>query len=102
MLKQAICPKKQQNFLDWELSKEKARQTNIVYVAEQLGMKVKSQGRNFIARCPFHEDKNPSFYLYSDTNKFYCFGCGEHGDVIDLYMKLAGVEFKTAVKELAG
>ena len=97
MLRQSINPKKQQDFLDWELLKENAKQTNIIDVATQLGIKVIKKGKYYTALCPFHSDRNPSFYLYPDSNTFYCFGCGEHGDVIDLRMKLAGEDFKTAV-----
>lgn len=50
--------------------------------------------------CPFHEETTPSFAIYPQTNSWYCFaGCGG-GDVITFYMKLHGVDFKTAVEEL--
>lgn len=49
--------------------------------------------------CPFHSEKNPSFTVYEDS--FYCFGCGEHGDIIDFIMKIEGVEFKDALKKLS-
>lgn len=48
--------------------------------------------------CPFHEDKNPSFAI--KKNRFNCFSCGEHGDVIDLYQKLHHTDFINAVKAL--
>ena len=49
--------------------------------------------------CPFHSDKTPSFQI-KKNNTFTCYSCGEHGDVIDLYMKLHSCDFKTAVKAL--
>ena len=51
--------------------------------ADRYGLKVNSAG---MARCPFHDDHAPSMKLYEDH--FYCFGCGKHGDVIDLTAEL--------------
>ena len=48
--------------------------------------------------CPFHEEKTPSFSI--KNNKFKCFGCGEHGDVIDFYMKTQNCNFIQAVKNM--
>lgn len=50
--------------------------------------------------CPFHGEKRPSFYLYPDH--YHCYGCGEHGDVINYVMKTEGIDFLTAVQQLAG
>lgn len=43
------------------------------------------------AKCPFHNEKTPSLHLIKNSNKWYCFGCSETGDVIDLVMKLRGI-----------
>lgn len=51
-------------------------------------------------RCPFHKEKTPSFTIYRKTNSWYCFGCNEHGDVIDLVRKLQCLSFKEAVTYL--
>lgn len=50
--------------------------------------------------CPFHPEKTPSMRIYKDDS-FYCFGCGAHGDVIDLVMRLFGLSFTEAVDKLA-
>lgn len=50
--------------------------------------------------CPFHQEDTPSFIIYSN-NTYYCFGGCGGGDSIAFYMKLHGVGFKEAVKELA-
>lgn len=50
-------------------------------------------------RCPFHEDKTPSFLVNAD-NTYHCFSCGAHGDVIDLVMKLEGLSLADAVRSL--
>lgn len=80
---------------------DRARKTNIVEVAETLGLEVRRRGRNFVALCPFHVEKTPSFTLYPDRNRFYCYGCQASGSVIDLYMALTEKGFKETVKELA-
>lgn len=53
------------------------------------------------AECPFHNEKTASFKVYSDGT-FHCFGCGVHGDVIDLTMKMQNVDFNTACEILGG
>ncbi len=64
-------------------------------------VKLKRAGANFVACCPFHSEKTPSFTV-SQTKQFYhCFGCGEHGTAIGFLMEYSGVGFIDAVKELA-
>lgn len=63
--------------------------------AEHYGLKVKHSG---MTCCPFHNDRNPSLKLNEDY--YYCFGCGAHGDVIDLTAKLLGVGNYEAAKRL--
>lgn len=64
--------------------------------AENCGFDI---SRSSIICCPFHKDDSPSMKLYDDH--FYCFGCGEHGDVIDFVSKLFSVSPKEAAKRLA-
>lgn len=54
-------------------------------------------------RCPLpdHTDKSPSFTVYHNNNSWYCFGCHQGGDNIDLYMRLNNCDFKQAIKELS-
>jgi len=54
------------------------------------------------ALCPFHNEKTPSFYIYTDDNKYHCFGCGVHGDSIDFIKAINGYNFVDAVKLLMG
>jgi len=72
---------------------------NLVSVAEGSGVEGKRHGRRYVAPCPFHAERTPSFYIFDD-NHFKCFGCGEHGDVIDFVQKLHGLPFKEALKFL--
>jgi DNA primase len=62
---------------------------------------LKKKGANYMACCPFHGEKTPSFTV-SPTKQFYhCFGCGAHGTAISFLMDHAGMGFVEAVKELA-
>ena len=63
--------------------------------AERFGLPVNRGG---MARCPFHEDHNPSMKV---DDRFYCFGCGASGDVIDFTAKLFGISLKDAAEKLA-
>ena len=57
-------------------------------------------GARYKARCPFHSEKTPSFFVNPSTNTFHCFGCGEHGDVITFVMKMRNLDFVSAVEYL--
>ncbi len=64
--------------------------------AEKYGFEL---NRSDMICCPFHNDNSPSMKLYDDH--YYCFGCGEHGDVIDFVSKLFSVSPKEAAERLA-
>ncbi len=59
------------------------------------------RGRNYVCSCPFHSEKTPSCTIFTDTQSFYCFGCGAGGDVITFVMKAENLDFSEAVKLLA-
>jgi DNA primase len=52
------------------------------------------------ACCIWHNERTPSLAFYPTTNTVYCFGCGKHGDAVDVYRQLHDCDFKTAVEEL--
>ena len=64
--------------------------------AERYGVEV---NRYSMALCPFHNDRHPSLYVADDH--YHCFGCGEHGDVIDFAAKLFGLPLYEAAQRLA-
>jgi DNA primase len=59
----------------------------------------KRQGRELVGRCPFHNEKTGSFYVYGDGH-FHCFGCGAHGTPIDYVMRVRNLDFPDAVREI--
>ena len=83
----------------WQEQVERARQYSIEEMARSK-LDLRPAGKNFIALCPFHNEKTSSFYLYVNTNTFHCFGCQENGDVIKLTMHVYGIDFKEAVRML--
>ncbi len=72
-------------------------------IVEILGEHValKRSGKDFKARCPFHEERTPSFYVVPSKGFYKCFGCGESGDVFTFLMKRLGLSFVDAVKHVA-
>ena len=64
-------------------------------------VKLKKVGSGYQGLCPFHPDKNPSFYVSPERQTFKCFGCGAYGDIFTFIMKIEGVDFKEALKILA-
>ncbi len=73
---------------------------DIVDVIERY-VPLKKAGANYVACCPFHNEKSPSFTV-SQTKQFYhCFGCGAHGTAIGFVMEHTGMGFVEAVEDLA-
>jgi len=64
-------------------------------------VKLKKQGKNFHACCPFHNEKTPSFTVNGEKQFYHCFGCGAHGNAIDFLMNYDRLEFVESIEELA-
>jgi DNA primase len=64
------------------------------------GVELQQRGSRLVGSCPLHGEKNPSFYVFQDEQRFKCFGCQACGDVIDLVQKLYNLDFKGALKHL--
>lgn len=64
-------------------------------------VKLKKQGKEFHACCPFHSEKTPSFTVSAEKQFYHCFGCGAHGNAIDFLMQYDRLEFVESIEELA-
>ena len=64
-------------------------------------IKLEKSGANFKARCPFHNEKTPSFFISPDRGSYYCFGCSAKGDIFTFVEEFEGLDFKGALKMLA-
>ena len=73
---------------------------DIVDVVERY-VPLKKAGANYVACCPFHNEKTPSFSVSPSKQFYHCFGCGVHGSAISFVMEHQGLSFPEAVEELA-
>lgn len=64
-------------------------------------VKLTKKGASFVGKCPFHDDKSPSFYVSPSKNVCKCFACGEGGSPVVFLMKKDGLTFVEAIKQLA-
>lgn len=74
---------------------------DIVDVVERY-VPLRKAGQNYVARCPFHNEKTPSFSVSPSKQFYHCFGCGAHGNAIGFVMEHAGLGYVEAIQELAG
>ncbi len=84
---------------DVQAVRERSRIDEVVGERVQLRS---AGGGNMKGLCPFHEEKSPSFQVSTTKGLFYCFGCGEGGDVIGFLRKVDHLTFAEAVEHLAG
>ena len=84
-----------QTFLD-----ELKRQADIVRVVQDY-VQLKKKGANWMACCPFHKEKTPSFSVSPAKEIFYCFGCHKGGSVFNFVMEMERVSFPEAIKLVA-
>ncbi|MES2203290.1 MAG: DNA primase [Patescibacteria group bacterium] len=85
--------------MESDVEKVKAR----INIADVIGQYVtlKKSGRTYTARCPFHKERTPSFHVSPERGTYKCFGCGEGGDVFSFVQKMDGIDFPTALRQLA-
>lgn len=74
---------------------------DIAELAAEYIPNLQRAGRNLKARCPFHQERTPSFIINPERQTFHCFGCGEGGDAFTFVMKLENLGFTEAVEKLA-
>lgn len=78
----------------------KRRLSIVDVIAPRINLK--KSGRNYKGLCPFHGEKSPSFFVWPDSESYYCFGCKESGDIFNFLMKVDGLDFGEVVEQLAG
>ncbi len=81
---------------------EIARLKSLVAIEDLVGryVQLRRKGKNFVGRCPFHDDQHPSLVVYPATRSFYCFACRAAGDVFSFLMKVEHLSFPEALKVL--
>ncbi|TWU65793.1 DNA primase [Crateriforma conspicua] len=85
---------------DYDLKERVRAAVDILDVIGQ-GTEVRPQGRNFVVRCPFHNDRRPSLTINPERQSWKCWVCDIGGDVFSYVMQRDGVDFPTALRTLA-
>ncbi len=67
---------------------------------EAAGVRLRGSGRVRQGVCPFHDEGEGSFTVYADSERFYCFGCGEGGDVLDFVQRTENLSLQDAIRHL--
>ena len=74
---------------------------DIVRIIQPYAQDLKKKGANWMACCPFHQEKTPSFSVSPSKGFYKCFGCGKGGNVYTFLMEMEGVNFPEAIKRVA-
>ncbi|NLG67163.1 MAG: DNA primase [Actinobacteria bacterium] len=77
-----------------------AQTANLADVVAQYTT-LRKRGNTYVGLCPFHQEKTPSFSVSADKGLYYCFGCGEGGDIFNFLQKMENLSFSEAVETLA-
>ena len=83
--------------------------TSVEKIKERLGIeevvssyiKLDRAGKNLKGKCPFHNEKTPSFYVTPERGSYHCFGCGAGGDIFTFVQQFEGLDFMGSLKLLA-
>ncbi len=82
-------------------SVEKIKERLTITEVVESYIKLEKAGGNLKGKCPFHNEKTPSFFVSPDRGSYYCFGCGAKGDVFTFVQEFEGLDFMGALKTLA-
>ena len=83
--------------------------SSVEQIKERLGIadvvgsyvKLEKAGSNYKARCPFHNEKTPSFFVSPARGSYFCFGCNAKGDIFSFVEQFEGLDFVGSLKVLA-
>lgn len=81
--------------------KDQIKQTLSILDVVSTYVRLEKSGSQFKGRCPFHNEKTPSFYVSPDRGTYHCFGCSLHGDIFSFVEKIESVPFYEALTILA-
>lgn len=85
--------------MDLELDQLK-QSIDIIALAQSYNLSLKRQGRNWLAKCPFHADQTASLSFTPSKGLYHCFGCNAAGSVIDLVIQIEGISLAKAIEKL--
>lgn len=81
------------------------RDVSLSETARSFGVALQRDGQEYVACCPFHTEETPSFTIFAGKDRverYQCFGCGAHGDVVDFVQAIKGCDLRDAIKLLGG
>lgn len=83
-----------------EITREQVQVAKESPIENHLSQPLRKTGKSMMGLCPLHNEKTPSFHIYPQTNRFYCYGCNQGGDVISLIRLMHGLSFREAIVHL--
>src|SRR3712207_4143798 len=84
------------------ITEEIKQRLDIVDLIGSSGVQLRKAGRNFTGFCPFHPNaRTPAFYVFPETQSYYCFSCHKSGDAFTFVMERQGLPFGEALVQLA-
>lgn len=84
------------------ITDEMMQQALTVPIENIIDTQLRRSGKALVGLCPLHQEKTPSFFVYPESNSFYCYGCNQGGNVINFVRLLHSYSFKEAVQYLIG
>ena len=91
-------------FMSQRISKETVQsiqsQVNILDIVGQF-VQLRKQGKSLFGRCPFHDERTPSFTVTEEKQLFHCFSCGRGGNVFNFMQELENLSFPESVVRVA-
>src|SRR4051812_3885957 len=80
---------------------EKIKERLTITEVVESYIKLDRAGSNLKGKCPFHNEKTPSFFVSPDRGTYYCFGCGAKGDIFSFVQAFEGLDFMGSLRQLA-